>query len=425
MNIVHIIPKPIRKMLKPLFLAKQYLKFYNAYKRFKDIESQISHKEKIKVAFFATFASVWKYEYLYRLLEKHPRFDPIIIICPVINFGYDNMIITMNECYKRFSIGYNCIKSYDTETQKYLDVRNEINPDIIFFTSPYKDLVDSRYYIDQFLDKLTCYVSYGFNESNLYGMFYNLEIHNLVWKLYAETKYHLHYSQKYAYNKGINARLSGYPGIDIFLDKTYKYKDIWKIKDRNIKRIIWAPHHTFNPSEELHYSCFLELQELMLQLAKKYKNKIQIAFKPHPLLKVKLEKYWGKEKTDQYYKEWESLPNGIYINGDYIDLFLSSDAIIHESGSFIAEYLYTLKPAMHTTKSDEVYNEFNDFGKACLDVYYHGRTAKDIEDFIVNVIKEYDPLQQKRLEFYKKNLTPPNNKFASENILNDLINSLL
>lgn len=425
MNIMSFIKKQIPSSIKTI-LAPYYnkIKYRYLYKRYKNTEASLRTKKEIKVAFFATFASVWKFEYLYRLMEQSSLFKPIIVVCPVVNYGTENMIQTMEECFNRFSTNYNCVKSYDKKTGEYLDVRKVINPDIIFFTSPYRELVDSRYFIDKFLDKLTCYVSYGYNESNLYNMFYNLEIHNLVWRLYAETPFHQEFSKNTAFNKGINVQVTGYPGIDVFLDNKYQPNDVWKIKDNSIKRIIWAPHHTFHPKEPLHYSCFLEFYNLIPKLAEKYQDKIQFAFKPHPLLRIKLEKYWGKEKTDQYYKKWEDMPNGMFVNGDYVDLFLTSDAMIHESGSFIAEYLYTLKPVMHTTTTDNVYDEFNEFGKACLSVYYHGRNNDDIEKFILNVINGKDELKEKRYNFYNEYLLPPNHKYASENILNDIIKAI-
>ena len=73
-----------------------------------------------------------------------------------------------------------------------------------------------------------------------------------------------------------------------------------------------------------------------------------IAFKPHPILKPKLYKHalWGKERTDAYYHCWETMENTQLEMSDYIDLFMTSDAMIFDSVSFMTEYLYTKKPAL-------------------------------------------------------------------------------
>lgn len=381
-----VLPTSIKDILRPLFLRISAiylpLKYKKEYSHHLAQEDRLRNIDIYTVAFFAIHASVWKYDYLYRLMEKHPKFNPIIVICPVVNFGFDNMLQVMEKCYERFSSDYNCIKAYDKESHSYIDVRESINPDIIFYTNPYKGLIDDRYYIDKFRDKLTCYVSYNFGNSCLYTMFHNLELHNLVWRLYAETEKHKQYSQIYAYNKGINVKVTGYPGIDKFIDKSYKPKDTWKIKDLSLKRIIWAPHHTFSEDEVVYYSCFLQYHQFMLDLASKYEGKIQLAFKPHPLLRVKLNKYWGKDRTDRYYDAWANLSNGVLEESDYVDLFLTSDAMIHDCGSFITEYLYTLKPVMRTDNEIDPSNEFNDFALECLSFALSWQKAQMILNFL-------------------------------------------
>ncbi len=423
-----VLPTSIKDILRPLFLRISAiylpLKYKKEYSHHLAQEDRLRNIDIYTVAFFAIHASVWKYDYLYRLMEKHPKFNPIIVICPVVNFGFDNMLQVMEKCYERFSSDYNCIKAYDKESHSYIDVRESINPDIIFYTNPYKGLIDDRYYIDKFRDKLTCYVSYNFGNSCLYTMFHNLELHNLVWRLYAETEKHKQYSQIYAYNKGINVKVTGYPGIDKFIDKSHKPKDTWKIKDLSLKRIIWAPHHTFSEDEVVYYSCFLQYHQFMLDLASKYEGKIQLAFKPHPLLRVKLNKYWGKDRTDRYYDAWANLSNGVLEESDYVDLFLTSDAMIHDCGSFITEYLYTLKPVMRTDNEIDPSNEFNDFALECLSLHYHAKSTNDIELFVTNLIDGIDPLKEQRISFYKKNLLPPNGQLASQNIMDDILNSL-
>ena len=81
----------------------------------------------------------------------------------------------------------------------------------------------------------------------------------------------------------------------------------------------------------------------MLSFTEKYKDKIQIAFKPHPNLKTVNKSSKSGKPNDDYYDKWNSLDNGQLEEGDYFDLFLQSDAMIHDSVSFLSEYLYTMK----------------------------------------------------------------------------------
>ena len=43
---------------------------------------RLRHKDKINVVFFAMSLPMWKHQYLYERLSKHPRFNPTIVILP-------------------------------------------------------------------------------------------------------------------------------------------------------------------------------------------------------------------------------------------------------------------------------------------------------------------------------------------------------
>ena len=60
----------------------------------------------------------------------------------------------------------------------------------------------------------------------------------------------------------------------------------------------------------------------------------------------------------------------------------------------------------------------------CLSLHYHAKSTNDIELFVTNLIDGIDPLKEQRISFYKKNLLPPNGQLASQNIMDDILNSL-
>jgi hypothetical protein len=313
----------------------------------------VRKKEMIKVAFFLNYESIWKYDLLYNLMLLHPKFEPQLFVCPVVNYGMENMLFEMEKSFISFkNKGYNVIKTYDIGTGKYLDIKKTFSPDIIFYASPYQSLQDYRYYIKMFTNTLTCYVPYAIMTVN-YEFINNLDFHNLVWKIFSETLMHKKIAIQEQKNNGKNSIVTGYPGFDQLL-MNKKPKDVWKNKNSTLKKIIWAPHHSMNELNKV--SNFLEYYDFFLELAENYKDKLQIAFKPHHLLKVKLEEdnYWGKEKTAVYFDKWKDLENGQFENADYIDLFLTSDALIHDCGSFLAEYLITGKPSLFMVRNESV-----------------------------------------------------------------------
>jgi hypothetical protein len=378
----------------------------------------VRKKKNIRVAFFLTHESVWKYDVLFDLMLSHPKFEPMLFVCPVVDYGMENMLIEMDKTFNAFKKkGYNTVKTYDNESGKYLDIKKTFSPDIIFYTNPYQALQYYRFYIKQFPNTLTCYVPYAIMTVN-YDFIYNLDFHNLVWKIFSETLIHKEIALQKQKNKGQNSVVMGYPGFDRLLINKNPNRDVWKNKNDALKKIIWAPHHSMTELNKV--SNFLEYFDFFLEMADNYKDKLQIAFKPHHLLRVKLESdsYWGKERTDIYYNKWESLENGQFEGGGYIDLFLTSDALIHDCGSFMGEYLITGKPSLFMVRDESIMEYWNTFGEKALAVHYQSRNKKQVIDFIENIVlNENDSMKEERNNFVQNNLIPKNNQTASENIL--------
>jgi CDP-glycerol glycerophosphotransferase (TagB/SpsB family) len=424
-----LLPKQVKLFLKKIINYIQRYQYKLQQKRYLKIVEKVRKKDKITVAFFLIHASVWKCESLYRLMEKDDRFNPVIVVCPYIIYGDDNMLEEMQVAYNFFqNNNYRVAITYNEKTNKWLNVKKTINPDIVFFTVPHR-LTKDEYCITNYLDRLTCYVQYAFHICHLNEMHYNQAFHNLLWKAFYETSIHKDLASQYAFNKGQNVVITGYPGIDVFLDKSHRdTKDVWKIKERSIKRIIWAPHQTIDTDKNiLSFSTFLLYHQFMIDIAKKYQNKIQITFKPHPILKNKLQEHkeWGKERTEFYYKMWEDLPNGQLNESSYIDMFVTSDAMILDSVSFIIEYLSLNKPSLFLFRDEQIDDRLNNFGKMTLQELYHGKNKDEIICFIENVVLNgIDEKEKHRKQFIKKFLLPPNDLSASENIFNEFVHLL-
>lgn len=421
-----ILPKPIKNWASNIyfkFLSKHVQ--LNHHKALKKIHG----KEKIKVVFLLIHESVWKYAGLYNLMLKDKRFEPIVVVCPYTPYGKEVMLRDMNQAYNSFKEkGYNVVKSLNEETGAWLNVKKELKPDLVFFTNPWK-LTKNKYSITNFNDTLTCYVPYFFQVTKHLGENFGGLVQNLSWKVFYESNVHFDFAKEYSRNSAINVVVSGYPALDSFLFDQKAKSDPWKIKDNKLKRVIWAPHHTIPGQDSgLRFSNFLLYSDLFLELITNKSLEVQIAFKPHPLLRPKLSKddVWGKEKTDSYYRLWETSERGMLAEGDYVDLFLTSDAIIHDSGSFTIEYLATKKPSLYLLNSIEQLEGLNCFGKSAVQCHYIARNYQEVEGFLKDVvILENDSKKDQRISFIKGNLIPPNKKSATQNIFDYLKSNLL
>jgi len=66
-------------------------------------------------------------------------------------------------------------------------------------------------------------------------------------------------------------------------------------------------------------------------------------------------------------------------------------------------------------------DNLNEFGRRAFDLHYLGRSAKEIEAFITNIIEGKDDLKNARERFYQECLLPPNGNNASDNIINSIL----
>lgn len=377
---------------------KLYRAFYIPFRA-----AQIRKKDKITVVFPIWNLSMWKTESLYKAMLSHPRFNPHLIL------GYKLIKSDLDEL-----INYCDAKKYDYYIKEDVtkNLWEPLHPDIIFLQQPY----ESEFFYNP--KSLFCYAPYAFHNSILSNAIKTNLILN-CWQTYYENKRLYNEYKKITGVKNFNGYATGIPSMDelIVLKKEIEYKNDNKFP----KTIIYAPHHSFTPENWWQTSSFLETGELMLEIAEKYSEKIYWIFKPHPVLKKNLEIIWGKEKTENYYNKWSNNTWSRYENGPYMQIFKESDAMIHDCGSFIIEYMTTDKPVFYLLRQNEANNPWNSLFIEAYNLHYKGRTKEQIENFIIDVIEGVDSMKGERQNFFKGNLTPPYNRTACENIIDCIL----
>jgi hypothetical protein len=388
----------------------------------------IGKKDKIEVVFFAIDVAMWHYQGIYDLLSQDKRFNCHVVLSPLCQFSQQQRIEVIDSLRAYFATQGIPYIDYDEENDKGFDVKSEINPDIVFYPQPYDGLYVKEHDFWQFRSKLLCYIPYAINVVKGYVDVYDTHYHNLAWKVYCPFDQDKARARKMAKNRGCNWVVSGYYNLDRYSSSTAVYE--WKIKDKARKRLIWAPHFTITGDGTflLPRSNFLWMAQLMLDIAQKYQDRLQIAFKPHPWLKSKLYNHpdWGKEKTDRYFELWATMDNTQVETGDFVDLFKTSDAMIHDSGSFTAEYLFVNKPvAFVTTNLEALKSDHSDFGCAALDQHYIVKNEADVLAFVNDVVLGgNDPMKKQRTSFFESVLRPHSSGSTSQFIVDDMKRSL-
>ena len=386
--------------------------------RYQQILNKIKNKNYINIIFLTNHIAQWKYQSLFNLFNKFKKYKTNVIFIPDDNYSnnYQSEYNFNKSEFKKSTI--DLVSSYDNYNNSWINIKKKYEPDIVFFS---RSLLKSKkkYSILNFTDSLNCYVPYSLFIDKNDKLQCSTLFHKLLWKQFLPFKDNLTIAKNY-YDAN-NVVISGYPGCDSFkLNK--KDNKIWK--NNSNKKIIWAPHHTIEFFNKKNYfSTFLDVFEDLLFLSKKYKDSIDFCFKPHPALKQKLysHKNWGKIKTDNFYNFWQNSSNTILSESNYQNLFIESDALILDSVSFAAEYLYMEKPYCFLTKDNFDYNaSLNVIGKKIFKVIDKSNDLSSLDNFIINSVLKTNKnkiTQQKKL-LNELNILNNNSYLACENIFN-------
>ena len=384
----------------------------------KQLVNKIKNKSKIKIAFQTSSLPVWPCQKLVYLFRNNSRFDVKIIIAWQYNTDRGKKIGDLIEYFDQYDMPY-CIADGNIHPKDF---------DIIFYTSPYLFGLPEWNDKDVMLNSLVCYIPYGFNVADIQDVQFNLFIHNICWKQYVATPYYLSMADKYCEIGSYGMVASGYPKLDDLLNQDCANEAHWKIASDNTdtKKIIYAPHHSIN--EAPYHSTFPLNYRYILEYAKTHQDSTSWIFKPHPLLGISCVRngiFKDKSEWDAYCQEWENLPNARYIDSLYMPWFASSDCMIFDSMSFMAEYLYTGKPSLFLTRKS---GHFNEFGRKIFNILYktEGNNLGAIRNFIENLSVQ-DPQKNLREDFFDKYLDYYNNngqKDAATYIYEDILKEL-
>ena len=427
-----LLPESLKKRLRKIkvvyvnyFIKKKLSKKMRV--KHQELIAEVKSKDKIKVVFLVIQHSAWKVDSVFKEMQNDPLFEPVILVCPFITYGEERMMDDLNKTYDFFKRkGYPVVSSLKNSEAPYdwLEMK-ELQPDLILFTNPH-NLTRPEYYSDAYMNYLTCYIPYH-HEVGLYGgneEQYNQDIHNAFWMIFVPHQCSKDTYKKYCASKDRNVLVTGYPACEELYSK--RTEKVWKPQESKKMKIIWAPHHTIE-NKVLPYSNFLEYADLFIELIKNNKDNVQWAFKPHPILKSNLYLHpkWGKKRTDLYYQLWAESSNTQLEEGGYTELFQQSDAMIHDSGSFLAEYIYLKKPVLYTVRTKNYKSYYNDFGLSALASIKVAENESDIINFVDRLLSNEEKITSEHHRFIESNIAPFFGETTPSKVIINLIKSKL
>lgn len=381
------------------------------------LKEKLKNNVKINVVFYIYDETKWKSQSLYDYLENSEEFIPYIFVtkncAPKSNFNYQTEA-DIEKCFhffknKKMRVEY----AYNIKKEKHIAFdKMKIRPDVIIYSHPwyvYKTqgpVIASKY-------ALTYYIPY-FLPTSVSPTEYYLRFHQYVenFCVLNET-IAKEYSKKMA-NGGKNLKVLGHPQLDYFYINKDKFYE-------NENYVIYAPHWTIDDNNNLKWGTFKWSGDFILDFAQKHPEYNWI-FKPHPCLKayLKTSGYMSETKIQEYWNTWEKIGK-IVEDGDYLDLFMKSNAMITDCGSFLTEFFMTNKPLIHLqNKNSEIFNK-----TVCKisDNYYNVYDEKELKKSLKDLLIDKNDYKKELRKIYLKDFKSEIS-FSASKIVNDIKNCI-
>ena len=379
---------------------------------------RIGRKDKIKVGFVLYDSSIWCGDKLYNCFAQDGRFEVTIFLCLRTDALYLELI--------QRSFLYS-LKQFQDRGLNVVGIKSPTASvpaqDILIFLTPYFKVLPAAFRFKNITARtLIAYVPYGLSISS-----YNVSNHaitRVAWRFFFTSAVALKTYERLCRVGMPRGLYSGYPKADIFFDKTAEFRFDWKMTRPDAKKIIYAPHWSIN--SVIGHATFQWNYQFMYEFAASHPE-ISWVFKPHPnlFLSAITEKVFPSVAAfKEYLEAWNNLPNAlVYLGAYYQSIFATSDGMIHDSASFVAEYQFADKPMIFLTRKGE---EFNEIGTGILNASYlvDGKDLDSVASTIQRVFIEGDDCKaSERRKVFDKYLNYPkhNGMSASEFIYKNII----
>lgn len=358
----------------------------------------------LRVIFPISSLAKWKMQGIFDLMRLSKQYEPIVALTVFdleSDYSKEKRIQAMTAV-RAYCTAHQMayVEAYDGETGNFLSFKR-FEPDIVWYQDPWNiDRIQSPEVTADFA--LTCYVpyfvqNYGFLLMDCLQMF-----HRYIWQHFTLNdewaKIFMAEQDRTGGRVGQVVGL-GHPMLDQVNDSVFE--------NQQERLIIYAPHFSCGIAEC--YSTFLEYGEKILVYAQKHPE-VKWAFKPHPTLHRVLIEVLGydEKKINAYYDAWGKIGE-VCLDGDYVQLFQRSCALVTDCASFLIEYACTGKPIIRLVSHAPKFPP-HPISQKLFNTYYNANSWEEIKEYIDRIIILGDDFRQEerlaqiqRMNLLKKN----------------------
>ena len=297
----------------------------------------------VRAVFFTDVGEKWdSMESVYRFMRDDPRFDPVVVLIPLVRRDQDNFEAKPEIIYKDYltpmGIPFVAYDKYSLEKDC---------PDLAFTSQPYEvNLLQQfwpenimRYtrlvYLPYFLPDLV-------DDTSVVTLTH-MPIYSYAWKVVCSTEKQYKFYCKHSPHNGANALLTGIPKVDGLVDlrnRGIERPKGWEILEGKTV-ILWNSWFGINVSSFLYFDALLHWFGLHPDCI--------LLWRMHPLTDAV-----AKVQLPELYQDFlekvrraEAAPN-VVIDREtsFQAAFYYSDAMISDPSSMLPQYLLMDKPAL-------------------------------------------------------------------------------
>ena len=331
------------------------------------VRAKAARGERVRAVFFVADAAMFPARALFDAMRRDLRFDARIAVVPDLRGIADaDPAPAMERCRAALAVSVPAEAFLPVACGAdggWPDVLSDFGADLVCHSSPY-ELSDFRYNPRWCVGRpfLPVYANYGYPCTAFALPVLGLSNYAFQWKVFLESEAALGAYRSASPVAGCNGVVAGDMKMDALA-----------AAPRNPgprRRVLLAPHHSVGGGANgvLSLSNFLRFADFFAELPARFPE-LDFLFRPHPFLFPVLSrpKFWGPAKCAAWRERFLAHPNAAWSGGgDPVADFAASDAIVQDSASFLAEWMFTGRPCCYLLKSPEDVSEFLPVGRECL-----------------------------------------------------------
>ncbi len=363
----------------------------------RNLPKEISYK--VRAVFFAEQGEKWDaMGSVYEYMRNDPRFDPIVVLMPVIRSSRRADGLAEREIIYKDYLTPMGIPFYEYNEYSLSDDR----PDLAFTCQPYNDVQLPQFYAE-YVSNYTrlVYLPYFVPDKvNVEAVrtWCRLPIYHYAWKVIGSSQRHYDVYRLYSRSKGRNMLITGLPKLDYaatLRERGVPLPKKWENVITNRKTFLWNSWYSID-------ICSLRYFNELLSWFKEHTD-CALIWRPHPMTEI-VTKLDLPDKYDfwlQCQRKLEELPNAVRDEEVLCDAaFYYSDALISDFSSLMPQYLLMDKPCLWIASPafgfiGEVID--GDWAESASD-------SRQIIDFLERIRQGDDPKSERRKEVRQKDL---------------------